>query len=189
MSVFRSRWHCGGLAMAIVICLVVVLPGTAVAAPPRFFANMKSGTWTAHLTGEDGAQGEAWLRKTPCGLGSFVQLKAPTLAGLATEERLVYRGDGDDEAVLAVVPSSLPDFGIVIAYWPTGTSAFPDEPGDLFVQFAANVPYGDALPYPYTSTESAWMTPEEYFEALDSGDVWVEVLVDDEIVMSGRVYR
>lgn len=189
MSLFGSKCGRSAVSLVLVLCIACVWATAASAAPPRFFSNLKSATWTAHLTGEDGAQGEVWLRKTPCGLGSFVELKAPSVAGQATEERLVLLGEDGSRQVLAVVPASLPDFGIVIAYWPTGTSMFPDEPSELFVQFAANESFGAALPYPFASADPAWMTPDEYFAALDSGNVLVEVVVDDSVVLSGQIER
>lgn len=189
MGVSLSR--CGRVALALVLitCLSVLSATPVSAAPPRFFSNLKSSTWTAHLSNPDGSQGEVWLRKTPCGLGTFVQLKAPSVAGMETQERLVLRREGAEDVVLAVVPSTLPDFGIVIAYWPTGTEMFPDQPSDLYVQFASNEPFGVAQPYPYEPADGAWVTPEEYFEALDSGDVWVDVVVEDDVVLSGRIER
>lgn len=178
------------LALIVVAGLLVAVPTIATAAPPRFFRDMSAATWTTHLTGGGGsAQGEAWLQKTPCGLGAFLQIKAPCVAGLATEERLVLREEGKPEVLLARVDASLPDFGIVIAYWPTGTPMFPDTPSPLYVQLEANRPFGAALPYDGTAAGSLPMQPADFFEALDSGDVWVDVVVDDDVVLAGRVAR
>ncbi|HSK48706.1 MAG TPA: hypothetical protein VLA05_12000 [Coriobacteriia bacterium] len=180
-----------GLSLVLVVAmgLMALLPMAAVGAPPRFFKDMSGATWTAHLTGDDSMQGEAWMKKTPCGLGAFLQLKAPSVAGLPSEERLVLREDGEPDVLLATVGSDYPDFGIVIGYWPTGTPMFPDEPSPLFAQFESNKPYGAALAYGGPEASALPMQAEDFYAALDSGKVWVDVAVEGEIVLSGRICR
>lgn len=177
-----------GVVVVIAVGLLLTIAATAAGAPPRFFQDMRGATWTAHLTGADTSlQGEAWLKKTPCGLGTFLQLKAPSVAGQATEERLVLREEGSPDVLLASVGSDLPDFGIVIAYWPTGTPMFPDDPSPLFVQLEPNKPFGAALPYEGVAAPALPLQPADFYSALDSGHVWVDVVVENEVVLSGRI--
>lgn len=190
MCIGRARFRTA-VVIGAVIAVMLVSATTASAAPPRFFRDLRDATWTAHLASDDaGMQGVAWLRKTPCGLGAFFQMTAPCVAGEPTVEQIVLKDEDGNETLLAAIPAELNDFGIVIAYWPTGTDAFPDTPSPMYVQFAPNTfGYDAAYPYPNEPSEAEWMTPAEYIAALDSGDAWVKVLVDGDVVLSGRIVR